>query len=138
MIDSSVTASRLSTYLCTSNAAAALDFYVAAFGATEVMRWIDPDNGKIGHAEIRIGETTLYLADEYPQTAAIGVRSAADLGGTTMQLWLQVGDVDAAVARAVAAGARQLSPIEYGQDGERRCRLADPGGHLWTVSTPLA
>ncbi len=126
---------RLRTYLCARNAAAALDFYIAAFDAVEILRWIDPDNGKIGHAEIRIGETTLFVADEYPQTAAIGLRSAADLGGTTLQLWLQVDDVDAAFARALAAGARLVTPLSAGQDGERRGRVADPGGHLWTLSS---
>ena len=71
----------VSIYLLASNAAEALDFYVVALGAEEIMRWIDPENGKIGHSELRLGSQTLFLADEYPSMAAIGVKSPAALGG---------------------------------------------------------
>jgi len=127
----------VSIYLIAREAAKALDFYVAGLGAEEVMRWIDPDNGKIGHAEFRIGTQRLFLADDYPAMDALGVKSPAALGGTSLNLWVQVGDVEAAQARAVAAGAKLLVPVEtMSVDEGRRCRIADPAGHVWTLAGP--
>jgi PhnB protein len=132
-----MTPSEISFRLIARNAAETLDFYVAGLGAEEIMRWVDPDSGKIGHSEIRIGGQTIYLADEYPSMQKIGVDSPAALGGTSLTIWLRVGDLDAALARAVKAGAKVLVPIEtMTVDEGRRCRIADPAGHVWTLIGP--
>lgn len=124
----------ISFRLIARNAAEALDFYVAGLGAEEIMRWVDPDNGKIGHSELRIGGQTLYLADEYDSMQQIGVDSPASLGGTSLTIWLTVDDLEAALDRAVKAGAKVLVPIEtMTVDEGRRCRIADPAGHVWTL-----
>jgi PhnB protein len=125
----------VSIYLIARDAARALDFYVAGLGAEEVMRWIDPENGKIGHAEFRFGSQRLFLSDEYKSMDALGVKSPSALGGTSLNLWIEVADVEAAQARAVAAGAKLLVPVETMSvtDG-RRCRIADPAGHVWTLA----
>lgn len=125
----------MNIYLIARNAAEALDFYVAGLGAEEITRWIDPENGKIGHSEFRLGGQHLFLADEYAQMAALGVKSPAALGGTTLNLWLAVEDLERARDRAVASGARLLVDIEtMSVAGGRRCRLADPAGHVWTLT----
>jgi PhnB protein len=124
----------ISFRLIARDAAEALDFYVAGLGAEEIMRWVDPDNGKIGHSELRIGGQTLYLADEYDSMQQIGVDSPASLGGTSLTIWLTVDDLEAALDRAVKAGAEVLVPIEtMTVDEGRRCRIADPAGHVWTL-----
>lgn len=129
--------SDISFRLIANNAAETLDFYVAGLGAEEIMRWIDPDNGKIGHSEARIGSQIFYLADEYPSMQKIGVDSPAALGGTTLTIWLQVDDLEAALDRALKAGAKLLVPIEVMTvDDGRRCRIADPAGHVWTLFGP--
>ena len=89
-------------YLCARDAAAALDFYKTVFGAEELFRLTDPGDGRIGHAEFRIGETLLFLADEYPDFGAIGPDT---LGGSPVSLHVQVSDCDAVIAGAEAAGA---------------------------------
>ena len=128
--------SPLSIYLIASNAAQALDFYVKGLGAAEAMRWVDPENGKIGHSEFRLGGATLYLADEYPSMGEIGVKSPTTLGGTSLNLWLRVEDLDSAVKRAVDAGAKVVRPIEANpNEGGRRARIADPAGHVWTLTS---
>jgi PhnB protein len=129
-----MTHSAISFRLIARNAAETLDFYVAGLGAEEVMRWVDPGNGKIGHSEVRIGGQTLYLADEYDSMRQIGVDSPASLGGTSLTIWLEVDDLEAALDRAVKAGAKVLVPIEtMTVDEGRRCRIADPAGHVWTL-----
>jgi PhnB protein len=127
----------VSVYLIADNAAKALDFYVEGLGAEEVERWVDPGNGKIGHAEFRIGAQRLFLADSYPSMEALGVKSPAVLGGTSVSLWIRVSDVEEAQARAVKAGAKVLVPVEtMSVDEGRRCRIADPAGYLWTLAGP--
>jgi PhnB protein len=127
----------VSIYLIADNAAKALDFYVAGLGAVEVERWIDPDNGKIGHAEFRLGSQRMFLSDGYQSMAGLGVKTPAVLGGTTLSLWLAVDNVEQALARALAAGARPLVPVEtMTVDEGRRCRIADPAGYLWTLAGP--
>jgi PhnB protein len=122
-------------YLIARDAVRALDFYVAGLGAEELVRSIDPDNGKLGHAEFRLGGQHLFLADEYPSMEAIGVKSPAALGGTSLNLWLATGDLEAARDRALAAGATLLADIETMSVAEgRRCRIADPAGHVWTLT----
>lgn len=127
----------VSINLIARDAAKALDFYVTGLGAEEVTRWIDPENGKIGHSEFRIGSQRLFLADEYPSMDALGVKSPSALGGTSLNLWIEVADVVAAQERAVKAGAKLLVPIEtMSVDEGRRCRIADPAGHVWTLAGP--
>jgi PhnB protein len=133
----SETRPEIAIYLIAGEAAKALDFYVAGLGAVEIERWIDPENGKIGHAEFRIGSQHLFLADGYGSMAALGVKSPAALGGTSLNIWIRVSDVEAALARALAAGARLLVPVEtMTVDEGRRCRIADPAGHVWTLAGP--
>ena len=127
----------VSVCLIADNAAKALDFYVAGLGAEEVERWIDPENGKIGHAEFRIGTQRLFLADSYASMEALGVKSPAVLGGTSVSLWIRVADVEQAQARAVKAGGKLLVPVEtMTVDEGRRCRIADPAGYIWTLAGP--
>lgn len=126
--------SHISFRLVARNAAETLDFYVAGLGGEEVMRWVDPESGKVGHSEVRIGGQTFYLADEYPSMQKIGVDSPASLGGTSLTIWLQVDDLDSAADRALKAGGKLLEPIEVMTvDDGRRCRIADPAGHVWTL-----
>jgi len=118
-------------YLCCKDAVRAIEFYVEAFGATELMRMAQPD-GRIGHAEIRIGEAPIMLADEFPE---IGVRSPQAIGGSPVTIHLYVEDVDAIATRAVARGATLVRPVEDQFYGDRNCKLEDPFGHFWMIST---
>ena len=118
-------------YLCCKDAARAIEFYMEAFGATEFMRMAQPD-GRIGHAEIRIGDAPIMLADEFPD---IGVRSPQAIGGSPVTIHVYVEDVDAIARRAVARGATLLRPVEDQFYGDRNCRLEDPFGHVWMIST---
>jgi len=120
-------------YLCVKGAASAIEFYQKAFGAEEVMRLSEP-GGKIGHAEIRIGDARILLADEYPEQ---GVLSPLSLGGAGVSISLQVEDVDALAARAVAAGAKLARPVSDQFYGDRAGKLEDPFGHVWHVSTRI-
>ncbi|HXH83279.1 MAG TPA: VOC family protein [Candidatus Tectomicrobia bacterium] len=118
-------------YLSIAGAAEALDFYRRAFGATEIMRMAQPD-GRIGHAEMRIGDSRVMLADEFPEMNFRGPRA---IGGTPVHLHLYVEDVDAVVARAVAAGATVVRPVQDQFYGDRSGTVADPYGHVWHVAT---
>jgi PhnB protein len=118
-------------YLVVDGAAKALDFYARVFGATERMRVPGP-GGKVGHAEIRIGDSMIMLADEHPEMGARGPRA---FGGSPVSLMLYVEDVDAIVKRAVAAGAKILRPVEDKFYGDRSGSIEDPFGHHWHVST---
>jgi PhnB protein len=119
-------------YLAVHDAAAAIAFYVDVFGATESSeRFVDPD-GKVGHAELVIGDSQVYLSDEFPDHDAISPRT---LGGSGLALVVYVPDVDAAVARAEKAGAAVLRPIEETFYGTRRATIRDPFGHRWMVGT---
>ncbi len=118
-------------YLSIRGAAEALEFYKKAFGAKEIMRMPGP-KGDIGHAEIRIGDSRIMLADEYPE---IQFLSPASRGGTTVSLHLYVKDVDAMVERAVAAGAKLTRPVADQFYGDRTGSLEDPFGHMWHVAT---
>jgi PhnB protein len=121
----------VSAYLIVKGAARALDFYTRAFGAQEVFRLAEP-GGRIGHAEFRIGNSTVMLADEYPDFGALAPSS---LGGSPVSMHLLVDDVDDVMRRAVAAGATQLRAPKDEFYGERRGMLSDPFGHQWHVST---
>jgi PhnB protein len=118
-------------YLSIRGAASAIDFYKDAFGATEEMRMGDP-NGKIGHAEIKIGEARIMLADECPE---MGFRSPQEYGGSPVTIHLYVEDVDKLVSHAVAAGAKVLKPVEDQFYGDRAGKLEDPFGHVWYIAT---
>ena len=118
-------------YLSIRGAAAALEFYKQAFGAKEIMRMPGPE-GKLGHAEIRIGDSRVMLADEFPAIQFLGPQSR---GGTTVSIHLYVRDVDATVARATAAGAKLTRPVQDQFYGDRTGTLEDPFGHMWHVAT---
>jgi PhnB protein len=120
-------------YLCCRHAAEAIRFYSQAFGATEGYRVADA-SGKIGHAEIRIGEAVLMLSDEFPE---LGVRSPLALGGSPVTLHLYVEDVDTLARRATEAGAKVLRPPENQFYGDRTVKLEDPFGHLWLFASHL-
>jgi PhnB protein len=118
-------------YLTLNDAARAIDFYKRAFGAQEVMRMKGPD-GKIGHAEIKIGDSVIMLADEMPGS---GSRSPQSLGGTTAGIFLYVENADAVFNQAVAAGAKVDAPLADMFWGDRYGRVKDPFGHSWSVAT---
>jgi PhnB protein len=118
-------------YLTVNNCAAALEFYKNAFGAQVKVRMEGPD-GKIGHAEMKIGDSIIMLGDEMPGGAA---RSPQSLGGTTAGIFLYVKDVDAAFKQAVEAGARADAQPADMFWGDRYGRLTDPFGHSWSVAT---
>ncbi len=120
-------------YLCCRHAADAIQFYSKAFGAQEGYRLADP-SGKIGHAEIRIGEAVIMLSDEFPE---LGVRSPLALGGTPVSIHVYVADVDALAGRAVDAGAKILRPTETQFYGDRVVKLEDPFGHVWIFASHL-
>jgi PhnB protein len=120
-------------YLCCRDAARAIEFYKQAFGATEFMRLAEP-NGKIGHAEMKIGDAVIMLADEYPDHGAISPQS---LGGTAVTIHLYVGDVDALVTRAGAAGAKIERPPTDEFYGDRSATLSDPFGHRWMFASHI-
>ena len=119
-------------YLCCADAAAAIDFYNAAFDAVEIQRWT-ADDGRIGHAELALAGQVLYLADEHPE---IGVRGPQALGGTAVSFVLSVSDADATVAKAVDAGAGIERPVTMQDDGARSGWIVDPFGHRWNVQSP--
>lgn len=121
-------------YLCARDAAAALDFYKTVFGAEELFRLTDPGDGRIGHAEFRIGETLMFLADEYPDFGAVGPDT---LGGSPVSLHMQVSDCDAVIAGAEAAGALVLRKPADQSFGERMGQFQDPWGHRWFVSQKI-
>ncbi len=118
-------------YLCCKGAAGAIEFYKKAFGASEEQRIVQPD-GRVGHAEIRIGGALLMLADEFPE---IDFRSPQSLGGSAVMIHLYVAEVDALFSRALGAGAKVKRPIEDQPYGDRDCQLTDPFGHVWILAT---
>src|SRR6266566_1488535 len=118
-------------YLIINGAADALEFYKKAFGATELFRMAAP-GGKIGHAEIKIGDSPIMLADEFPEMDARGPQS---FGGTPVSIMLYVADVDTVFDRAIAAGAKVKQPVQDKFYGDRNGVLADPFGHVWTIAT---
>jgi PhnB protein len=117
-------------YLCVKDAARALEFYKKAFGAKETMRV--PQGDKIGHAEIRIGEAPVMLADESPD---MGFRSPQALGGSPVNILVYVDDVDRFVERAVKAGAKVTKPVADQFYGDRLGCVDDPFGHSWSFAT---
>jgi len=129
-----VNAQTITAYISVRNAAAAIAFYVDAFGAIELNRLVG-DDGRIGHAEIMIGSSKLMLADEYPEIDVVGPQTR---GGPTCSFTIEVPDVDASFERAVAAGATVERPVADQFHGNRMGWVRDPFGHRWTLSTPIA
>jgi PhnB protein len=120
-------------YLCVSDAARAIEFYKEAFGATERLRMEAP-GGKIGHAEINIGDSIVALADEMPE---MNFRSPQTVGGPSTHFMIYVEDVDARVERAVAAGAKLTRPVKDQFYGDRTGCVEDPFGHVWLIATHI-
>ena len=118
-------------YLVVEDAAAAIDYYKKAFGATERGRMEGPD-GKIGHAEVQIGDAVVMLSDPVPQGST---RPPIELGGTTSSVVLYVEDVDAVVERAVDAGGIVVMEVADQFWGDRFGTITDPFGHVWSVAT---
>jgi len=118
-------------YLTVKNAAAAIEFYKKAFGATELLRLGAPD-GRIGHAEIKIGEAVIMLSDEYPDMNVLGPET---IGGSPVTIHLYVEDVDAMAKSAVEAGAKVERPVEDQFYGDRGGKFTDPFGHRWWLAT---
>lgn len=124
---------QFTVYLCIKDAAKALDFYREAFGAKETQRMVD-QSGKVGHAEIKIGNAWIMLSDEFPEW---GATSPETLGGSPVMLHLYVEDVDRFVGRAVEAGARLVRPVEDQFYGDRGGQLIDPFGHKWWIASKV-
>jgi len=120
----------MAVYLCVRDAAKAIAFYKKAFGAVENYRLTEP-SGRVGHADLTIGSTAFMLADEYPE---MGVVSPAAMGGSPVKLYLNVDDTDAAVKKAVKAGAIVARPAQDEFYGHRSATVADPYGYSWMLS----
>jgi PhnB protein len=123
----------VSPYLIVDGAGRALEFYKRAFNATELFRHTAPD-GKIGHAEVRIGDTVIMLADVHPE---VGAHPPGHYGGSPVSLHLYVEDVDKIAQQAVAAGAKVKRPVADQFYGDRMGSLEDPFGHVWHVTTHI-
>jgi uncharacterized glyoxalase superfamily protein PhnB len=119
----------LFAYVRVKDAARAIDFYKRAFGATEKFRLAEP-SGRIGHAELDFGGTTLMLSDEYPE---YDIKGPQTIGGTSFAIHLHVDDADALIARAVEAGATLIRPPQNQFYGERSGMVRDPFGHEWNI-----
>jgi PhnB protein len=117
-------------YLIIKGAADAIEFYKKAFGATELFRM--NHEGKVGHAEIKIGDSPIMLADESPE---MGSKSPTTLGGTPISIMIYVEDVDTIFKQALAAGGEEQKPLQDQFYGDRSGTLKDPFGHVWHVAT---
>jgi PhnB protein len=118
-------------YLVMRDAAQAIDFYKRALGAMEMFRFSTPD-GKIGHAEIKVGDSVIMLADEMPD---MGYRGPQTLGGTAVSLMVYVEDVDQQFQRAITAGGKVKQEVKDQFYGDRSGTFEDPFGHVWTIAT---
>jgi uncharacterized glyoxalase superfamily protein PhnB len=127
--DAALQITEVYAYLRVHDAAKALDFYARAFDAEELFRLNAPD-GRIGHAQIRVGPVTIMLADEYPE---LGMLGPVKLGGTTVSIHLHVNDVDRLFAKMLAAGATVVRPPKDAFHGERQALVRDPFGHEWLL-----
>ena len=120
-------------YLVCDGAAKAIEFYKQAFGATELMRMPGP-NGKLGHAEIKIGDSHIMLADPNPD---MGAKAPGAYGGSPVGIVLYIANVDNVVGKAVAAGAKITRPVKDEFYGDRAATITDPFGHTWHVHTHM-
>ena len=121
----------ITPYLTVKDGAAAIDFYKKAFGATELFRMAQPD-GRMGHAEIRIGDSCIMMSDEFPE---MGVVSPTTVGHTTAALLVYVDDADKTFSTAVSLGAKVNKPMADQFYGDRSGTVVDPFGHKWTIAT---
>jgi PhnB protein len=121
----------ITPYLVVNDAARALDYYKKAFGATELFRF-DAPGGKIAHAEIKIGDSIVMLADEHPEMDAVSPKT---VGGSPVGLMVYVEDVDRVFKQAVSAGGTETQPVKDQFYGDRSGNLTDPFGHKWTIAT---
>ena len=123
----------ITPYLVIKGAAKAIDFYKQAFGATEIMRMPQPD-GRVGHAELKFGDSVVMMADEFPEMNVVGPTT---LGNTSVGLLLYVDDVDQRVERAVSMGAKIEKPVQDQFYGDRTGTIVDPFGHKWTLAVHM-
>ena len=123
----------ITPYLVIKGAAQAIDYYKKVFGATETVRMDGPD-GKVGHAELNIGNSHFMLAADNPAMGQ-GHTSAASIGASPVSLYVYLPDVDRVIERAVAAGAKVLKPVQDQFYGDRSGFIQDPFGHLWGIAT---
>ena len=121
-------------YLIVKGAAQAIEFYKQAFGAVELFRFPVPD-GRLGHAEIKVGDSPIMITDEHKEFP--DWQSPQTRGGTPVHIYLYVEDADALFARALAAGATQLLPMEDHPYGDRSGGITDPFGHVWYIATHI-
>ena len=124
---------RVSPYLTVDGAAAAIDFYTSVLGASERFR-IDAPEGRIGHAELQVGDSVIMVSDAFPD---MGIRSPTDIGGTPVTLGVYVNDVDAVFQAALERGATAVRPVADQFHGDRSGQFIDPFGHRWSVSTHI-
>jgi PhnB protein len=124
----------LTPYLSVKGAADAIAFYKKAFGAEEIYR-MDMPGGKVGHAELQIGDSRLMLADEFPEMPDAVTQSPKTLGGVAVGFNLYAPDVDSLFKRAVEAGAKVRRPVQNQFYGDRSGTVEDPFGHIWTLAT---
>lgn len=120
-------------YLLIQGASEAISFYMQVFGAEEIVRLTAPD-GRIGHAEIRIGDSVIMIADEHPEMDFLGPQSR---GGTTVSLLIYVENADEIFSAAIDAGATELRPLCDQFYGDRSGSVTDPWGHVWSIATHL-
>ncbi len=121
----------ITPYLIIKGAAAAIDFYKQAFGAVELFRMPQPD-GRIGHAELKIGDSVIMLADEYPEMQIVGPKT---LGNSSVGILLYVDDADTVFGKALSLGASVNKPLTDQFYGDRSGTVVDPFGHKWTIAT---
>lgn len=121
----------ITPYLIVKGAAAAIDYYKEVFGATELLR-IPQADGRIGHAELKFGDSVVMLADEFPEMKTVGPKT---LGSSPVGILLYVEDVDATFAKAVSRGAKVQKPLADQFYGDRNGTVEDPFGHKWTIAT---
>ena len=121
----------ITPYLIVRGGSDAIEFYKRAFGATELFRFPAPD-GKVGHAEIKIGDSPIMLADEYPQ---MGYNSPQSIGGSPVSLMIYVDEVDTVFSRAIEAGATVKEAVQDKFYGDRIGSVVDPFGHVWHIAT---
>jgi PhnB protein len=122
----------LAPYLVVKGGVEAIDFYKKVFGFEELFRLVDPNDGRVGHAELQKGNAIFMLADEYPD---FGAFSPESLGGTPVRLHLYVEDADSVVQRAVDNGATVLRPVKDEFYGDRTGTIVDPFGHSWVIAS---
>jgi PhnB protein len=123
----------VTAHLIVQDATSAIAFYTRAFGARELYRLVEP-GGKVGHAELMIGNSRIMICDEYPDFGALG---AATIGGSPIKLLIYVDDADAVMRQAVAAGATELRPVKNQFHGDRSGMVSDPFGLSWFIATPV-